>query len=138
MSGTSAPLPPLPGRRPRVLVADDDAKFLATVVELLGDEGFDVTAVPDGGAGWGRLQAGEAFDLLLFDDDMPGMRGLDLVRRLRGQGVTTPIVIASGSLTVSEEECRRLGLFAVVSKPIGAAALVSTLRAALEGQGGGS
>lgn len=134
MPGTVGLLPPSPARRPRVLVAEDNAGFRAVVVELLGDEGFEVVAVADGGAGWSRLQAGEVFDLLLFDDDMPGMRGLDLVTRLRGQGLTTPIVIASGSLTMSESERDRLGLFAVLPKPIKAAELVSTLRAALEGQ----
>lgn len=122
-------------RRPRVLVADDDKELRSVVVEILEDEGFDPVPAPDGGAAWKLLAAGERFDVLLLDDDMPGVRGYELVGRLRALGDSTPAIIASGSLELREPERQRLGLAAVLRKPVPTVELLDTLRRAIESCG---
>lgn len=120
-----------PVRRARVLVADDDAALRGVVCALLTEAGFEAVAVPDGEETWRRLAAGETFDVLLLDEEMPGLRGVELVSRVREAGGTTPIVMMSGSLALDASERDRLGLFAVLRKPVPASELVATLRRAL-------
>lgn len=123
---------PNAGRRPRVLVAEDNDELREVLVELLEEEGFDPVPVADGGAARARLDAGEAFDVLLLDDEMPVVRGLDLVKWLRSFGRTTPVVIASGTLVMSDAERERLGIAAVLAKPVRLSELVGALHRALE------
>ena len=71
----------------------------------------------DGEQGWVAL-SDKHYDLLLTDNEMPRLRGLALVHRVRAAGMALPVIVVSGS-----EEARRsednsfLGLSAVVSKP---------------------
>lgn len=115
-----------------MLVAEDNDELREVLVELLEEEGFDPVPVADGGAARARLDAGEAFDVLLLDDEMPVVRGLDLVKWLRSFGRTTPVVIASGTLVMSDAERERLGIAAVLAKPVRLSELVGALHRALE------
>ena len=84
-----------PVTRARILVAEDDALLAQTVVDVLQDEGFQVTLAADG------QLALEAFaevgcDALLTDIRMPNMDGLALIERLRADNPTLPVVVMSG------------------------------------------
>src|SRR5262245_52804125 len=80
----------------RILVVDDDEgnRFLSTL--MLTRVGCVVETAGDGETGWEKLVCG-GFDLLVTDLEMPRLSGLELVRRLRGAGMTLPVIVVSGT-----------------------------------------
>ena len=86
-----------PSPPPTVLLAEDDAVFADRLRRNLELAGFRVTAESDGSAALSRL-ARQAFDLVVTDIRMPGVGGLELLRRLRsgevdGADPETPVVV---------------------------------------------
>jgi two-component system, OmpR family, phosphate regulon response regulator OmpR len=79
-------------KTPRVIVIDDDAELRALLQRYLGDNGFHVRTLPDPRA-LGAMVAREPTDILVVDLMMPHETGLELCRRLRGAGDTTPILM---------------------------------------------
>ncbi len=72
------------GDRPRrVLVVDDSRFFRELLAPLLEGYGFEVETAANGREAWARFEAGERFDLLVSDLEMPEMDGFALARRLR-------------------------------------------------------
>ncbi|MDM7916686.1 MAG: response regulator, partial [Candidatus Eisenbacteria bacterium] len=71
----------------RVLVVDDDPFLRRILSFLLAGAGHEVECVEDGEQAWDRLcrAAGDPPDLVISDLMMPGMSGLDLVRRMRAR-----------------------------------------------------
>lgn len=94
----------------RVLVADDDDAMRATVAFTLDDEGFETIEAASGDDVLRLLEAHDAsaFDLIIMDIRMPGLSGLDTVRRLRGRAVATPVILmtafAGGETAEAAEE----------------------------------
>jgi two-component system OmpR family response regulator len=78
----------------KVLVAEDDHRLAAVLVQALSEAGWDVESVEDGLSAYGRaLHGGTAYDVLLLDWMLPGLDGLTVCRRLRDQGVVTPVLM---------------------------------------------
>jgi CheY-like chemotaxis protein len=78
---------PLPPPRPapaarRVLVVEDDDEERALVAEVLTELGFAVELAPDAGVALALLDEGLEVELLISDQRMPGMSGVELTRRL--------------------------------------------------------
>jgi CheY-like chemotaxis protein len=96
---------------------DDDAAITATFENILGGEGYDVATATDGDRAI-ELAARERFDVVLLDLVMPGIDGLDALRRLRGAAPRARIIILSAYIEPDREaEAFRLGAEAVLSKP---------------------
>lgn len=101
----------------RVLVVDDDEMFLVLAARVLTRAGYSVDAAEDGEAGWTAL-CGGAYDLLITDNDMPLLTGVELVMRARIAGMTLPVVMASGSSVIEAlRDPSRLDLAAFLLKP---------------------
>jgi response regulator RpfG family c-di-GMP phosphodiesterase len=83
----------------RVLIADDDASIRAVLRTILADDAFTVDEAEDGAAALRRFMAGGA-DLIFSDLQMPGMGGLDLLRRVRAVDDTVAFIILTGAGTV--------------------------------------
>ena len=83
--------------KPRLLLADDEPALRQLLGEMIGAE-YDLTVVPDGERAW-EAARGSHFDLVLSDVEMPGMDGIELTRRLRGQASTAavPILLLSAN-----------------------------------------
>ena len=79
----------------RILLADDDPSYSATMAELLRAEGYDVTCVGSGDAAFSAAER-EQFDLLLADLEMPGNEDLALVKGVAGRHGNLPIIIVTG------------------------------------------
>jgi len=79
----------------RILLADDDPSYSATMAELLRAEGYDVTCVGNGEAAFTAAEQ-EQFDLLLADLEMPGNEDLALVKGVAGRHGNLPIIIVTG------------------------------------------
>lgn len=100
-----------------ILYAEDDALLRLTVAEMLEEEGWRVESCADGRAALARIESGEHFDLLLLDNGLPGVAGLELARRARllAHRRETPIVIYSASECAAE--ARAAGAVAFLRKP---------------------
>lgn len=83
----------------RVLIADDDAAIRAVLRTILADDAFTVQEAEDGAAALRKFVAGGA-DLIFSDLQMPGMGGLDLLRRVRALDDTVAFIILTGAGTV--------------------------------------
>lgn len=112
--------------RTRILHADDDHAILRASQILLGRAGYDVDTVADGEEAWGAIRS-VPYQLLITDNQMPRLNGIDLIRRVRESLLPIPIVLASSS--VSDPE--RVGCEAVLPKPFTVRDLIETVRRVL-------
>jgi CheY-like chemotaxis protein len=98
---------------------------------LLERAGYAVTSVEDGLLAWQALQT-ERFDLLVTDNDMPNLTGIQLVTKLRQKKLPIPAILASGSAGFySGEEYRWLRFSACLQKPFAPAHLVDSVQLVL-------
>jgi DNA-binding response OmpR family regulator len=97
----SAPLPREPNPPHHILVVDDDTFIRQFNTEVLIHSGYEVDAAADGTAAWEALGA-DNYDLLITDHDMPGLSGLDLVKKLHATRMALPIIMATGTLPKDE------------------------------------
>ncbi len=85
----------------KVLLIEDDERIASFVVKGLKQEGIQCDALTEGTAGY--LQAGEpTYDVLIIDLMLPGMDGMTIIKRLRGDGVDTPILVLSAKARVED------------------------------------
>jgi two-component system response regulator QseB len=77
-----------------MLVVEDDRQLGPLLVELLAEAGYQVDLARDGQAGL-HYALTRDYDVMIIDRGLPAIEGVDLVRRLRSKGVTTPIMILS-------------------------------------------
>lgn len=114
-----------------VLAIEDDPAILRGLSDNLRFEGYEVVTATDGETGY-RLERERKPDLILLDLMLPRMSGLELCRRLRGEGVRTPILMLTAR---SEEPDRVLGLDLgaddYVTKPFSVRELMARVRALL-------
>jgi CheY-like chemotaxis protein len=107
-----------PDTRPvSVLHVEDDAHVADAVRLKLEDEGWSVETCDEGCAALERLQSGARYDVLIFDSDLPGIGGMELIRRTRALAhrQQTPIIILSAGDV--EARARRAGANEFLSKP---------------------
>jgi len=115
----------------RILIADDDECMRDLVSLALTGDGYDVSATADGEQAWTELHH-EHYDLLLTDNDMPRLQGLKLVERMRCEGMSLPVIIASGTCSGSAHEMvPELQIAAVLPKPFELSELLETVEGAL-------
>ena len=81
----------------RILMVDDDESLRYLVTEVLIRAGYEVDAAENGARAWKALNL-KSYDLLITDQDMPEMTGLQLIAKLRSAGFALPVVFASGRL----------------------------------------
>ena len=115
----------------RVLLADDDPLHLKMVVSTLEEFGHQVQAVPDGAQAWEALRNSD-IRLLICDWMMPGMTGLDLIKRVRTAGLPHYVyIILLTSRSDQEDVIRGLDVGAddYVKKPYDERELMLRLRA---------
>jgi CheY-like chemotaxis protein len=80
-------------RQIRILCVDDEMTILRLLSMLLKQRGYDVEAAAGGAAAWDIVsQDVTRFDVVVTDNQMPGMGGIDFVRKLRANGYAGRIV----------------------------------------------
>ena len=116
---------------PRVLVVEDEPDLARLLARLLTDEGYAVDVVHDGQAGLHRALT-RRYDILLLDRGLPGIDGLDLLRRLRRSGVHAPALMLTAYDTVPDRvEGLDSGAQDYLGKPFDVDELLARLRALL-------
>lgn len=121
----------MPERTPKLLVVDDDPRLRDLLRRYLGENGFQVF-VADNGVTMNRFWLRERFDALILDLMMPGEDGLQILRRLREQKDTTPIIM----LTARGEDVDRIvglemGADDYIPKPFNPRELLARIHAVL-------
>jgi DNA-binding response OmpR family regulator len=115
----------------RILIVEDEPALQLTVGDRLRAEGYEVEAVENGDLGLRRAREG-GFDLVLLDIALPGKNGFDVLRDLRQQRVSTPVVMLTARGQVVDRVLGlKLGADDYLPKPFDMMELVARIEAVL-------
>lgn len=113
-----------------VLVVDDDELLTKSIARLLRAQGCVVKTANCGEEATRRVSE-ERFDVVLSDISMPGMDGIQLLRRLRESDLLVPFVLITGDPAVSTAiEAMQYGAFRYLTKPVDHDQLVDVVASA--------
>ncbi|MCX7960391.1 MAG: response regulator [Burkholderiales bacterium] len=128
----AAPAAPAPPKRPRLLLVDDEERVLNALRALLGER-FEIETATSGEEALARLQAGR-FHVLVSDQRMPGMAGVELLRRARALAPDTVRLLLTGyaDLAAIVGSVNEGEVFRFLSKPWQDEALCATLAEAAD------
>lgn len=79
-----------------ILLVDDDELFRETLIQNLEDDGFQVREARNGEEALAVLRDGTPPDGVILDWNMPGMNGLQVLRSMREDGISTPVLFLTG------------------------------------------
>jgi DNA-binding NtrC family response regulator len=121
-----------PPPRQRILVVEDDVDIRRLNTEILIRAGYLVNAAKDGKTAWEALHL-DSYDLMITDNNMPELTGVELLKMLHVAGLAVPVIMATGTLPTWE-----LAIFpwlqpvAVLLKPYTGAELLGSVNAILQ------
>lgn len=115
---------------PKILVVEDEEK-LARFVELeLSHEGYEVEKAFDGREGLEKAEAG-GFDLMLLDIMLPGINGLEVLRRIRKTSSLPVIMLTARDAVMDKVTGLDMGADDYITKPFSIEELLARIRVAL-------
>jgi len=116
----------------KILLVDDEVKFLKAVSERLSIKGFDVTTATNGDDAIDAANKG-GFDVAVLDLQMPGTDGAQVLKILKQNHKFIEIIMLTGHATVdSAVECTKLGAFKYLEKPYDFDKMVDALKEAYQ------
>jgi DNA-binding response OmpR family regulator len=119
----------------RILVADDETAIIQAMMVVLTHSGYHVDAAEDGAIAWAALQA-KPYDLLITDNNMPKVTGIELVKNLRSARMALPVIMVTGTIPTHElAQDPSLQLAATLEKPFAIADLLDTVKNVLRATG---
>jgi len=119
----------------RILLVDDHQLAREALKLFLEMQGYLVEEAENGAEGLARIEEGNSFDLVISDNQMPVMTGMEFIQRLshRSYISTHPVILYTGNLTSElEQQARDLGVSSVLSKPYNFSLLLASIRQACE------
>jgi DNA-binding response OmpR family regulator len=87
--------------RQRILVVEDDEDIRRLNAEVLSGSGYKVDAAADGAIAWDTLKL-NSYDLLVTDNNMPKVSGVELLKKLRAARMALPVILVSGAMPTNE------------------------------------
>ena len=115
-----------------LLVVDDEQNIRRSLELILGGKGFAVFSAATGEDALVRIAQGD-LDAVFLDVNLPGIDGLEVLRRIRDRDPNLPVVMISGHATIERAvEATRLGAFDFVEKPFSRERIVVLARNATE------
>jgi two-component system response regulator HydG len=116
----------------RILVIDDDQGVRDSMARMLRGAGYNVETAPTGEEGVAAAK-GNVYDVILSDMRMPGISGLEVLKRLRDQHVDSAFIVMTGFGTVDTAvEAMKLGAVDFVQKPFFRDELLLRVRSAAD------
>lgn len=93
----------------RILLAEDEPVLARLIQDVLQDRGYQVTLFEDGASAWDHLADQHDYDVILLDWSMPGMDGIDLLRKIKAEPdlARIPIIMETAN---SDDDSIRQGL----------------------------
>jgi putative two-component system response regulator len=122
------------GKKPQILAADDDHQALNILEQILSGQGYDVVVAHDGAAAR-NIISGQAPDLLILDNHMPGITGLEICREIKADPQTRliPVIMLTGYTDTNEKiECIEAGADDFVNKPFKSIELTTRIKSLLK------
>jgi DNA-binding NtrC family response regulator len=114
----------------RVLVVDDEIEFVTTLVERLELRSIDAEGVTRGADALQRI-AEKQFDIVLLDVKMPGIGGMEVIRKIKQEHPEMHVILLTGHGSAEAvEEARMIGAFEYLMKPVNIDELVRLFRLA--------
>ena len=115
----------------RILAVDDEPSVTLSLRFVFGDPRYELTCVDDGNAALARLDANsDLFDVIIVDEKMPRLTGVELVSAMRQRGINGKIIVVSAHLSPEIREAyARMDVHMMFSKPFN----VEELRSAVGG-----
>ncbi|WP_138493646.1 response regulator transcription factor [Paenibacillus pinistramenti] len=119
----------------RILIVEDEENLAEALSQILKKQNYSVDVVNDGEEGLDNALS-DIYDLLLLDIMLPGMDGISILKRIRAEGLATPVIM----LTAKGEVPDRIagldyGADDYVAKPFSTGELLARIRAALRRKG---
>ena len=116
----------------QILVVDDDPEWHEILALLFSRKGWKTETALSGERALARLAAG-GIDVVVCDLSMPGMSGLEVLRRVRAMNAQIPFIMMTGVGTIeSAVEAVQLGAYSYLTKPMNNAELASLVQRAAE------
>ena len=116
----------------KVLIADDDKNLRRVLTNELCEEGFDVDDVESGIQAIDLLEK-EEYDVLVLDLNMPGLGGMNVLRKMKALEWSTEVIVLTGHSTVSTAvEAMKLGAYDYLTKPFKMVELKAIIEKAYE------
>ncbi len=124
----------MPGGTERILLVDDESMIVTMNTTILERLGYTVTATTSSVEALEKVRThADDFDLVITDQAMPDLSGVDLAREIMGIKPGLPIILCSGySSVISEEAALALGIKRYAMKPVGIATLSKLVREVLD------
>ena len=115
-----------------ILIVDDDQDIIQSFRRMLRKEGYTIFSAPDGESGLSIITENE-IEIALVDYQMPGMNGIELLKRIRRLSPGTDVIIITGYGNIqSAIEAMKLGAYDYITKPLDITELRKTLRGMFE------
>ncbi|MBD3337188.1 MAG: response regulator [Candidatus Eisenbacteria bacterium] len=109
----------------KVLIVDDERLLSRTLVQAFRENGYDTRAAASAEEAQTIIGAGDAFDLLILDNKLPGMSGLDLLEnQSRALERTRIILMTAYDTAETQDRSRRLGVDRYLRKPFDLSAVL--------------
>ena len=103
---------------PRILIVDDEPGIRQSLKGVFEDEGFTTESVSTGEECLLKIEH-DSYDLVLLDIWLPGIDGLDTLRKLREKSPQTHVIMISGHATIATAvSATKLGAFDFIEKPL--------------------
>jgi DNA-binding NtrC family response regulator len=116
----------------KILIADDDKNLRRVLTNELSEEGFDADEAESGIKAMDLLEKDE-YDVLVLDLNMPGLGGMDVLKKIKALGLPTEIIVLTGHSTVETAvEAMKLGAYDYLTKPFKTAELKAIIEKAYE------
>jgi DNA-binding NtrC family response regulator len=119
----------------KILIIDDERSIRRTLKEILEFESHEVETVEDGIAGVKEAMAND-YDVIFCDIKMPQMDGMEVLTKLKNEGLETPIVMISGHGNIETAvEAIKSGAYDFIEKPLDLNRILVTIKNAVEKTG---
>lgn len=119
----------------KILYAEDEKHLSKVISAILAHNDYEVVSVYDGEAAYAEAKK-DTFDVIILDIMMPGLSGIEVLGKLRGEGDETPVILLTAK---AELEDRIFGLDSgandYIVKPFAAEELLARIRAAIRSSG---
>jgi two-component system response regulator FixJ len=116
-----------------IAVIDDDEAVLDSLRLYFARQGIETSCFASAKEFLAAIERGPRFVCIVSDVRMPGMSGIDLVHRLKGEGLTAPVILITGHGDVDMAVAAiKVGAFDFIEKPFDEARLLASIRNAIE------
>jgi CheY-like chemotaxis protein len=116
--------------KPHILLVDDHLMARLALRLFLEREGYDCDEADNGRAALDKLEAGQTVNLIISDNQMPEMTGMEFLREVKNSHLfSIPIILYSGNVTEElRQQAQQVGAHTVLAKPYSFLELLAMVR----------